>query len=451
MPIVSALATFLVRDLGERQPWFEQRQKIFYHLLAVDPSGAIAGAEDSARQLGGGNKNSRKLMMERYNIISVSWADHLTFGEGDGRLSTPDALERRIESWQSELGAATIHWRLHRHHIPGQFYAETGRQHPTVKGSSDLNWNDLQIVPGLAHGAGMKVYLYVSLFDEGWSLPPREVREVSYHNAMHGQHVSWQSEFSRQHPEYAMVDRSGQNRQWGVLCLAYPEVRRYLRERFLGLLANSEFDGLFICLRSQSRPADFADQYGFNEPVRQEYLTRYGRDIVKEDFDLQAWRDLLGEALTMFLSELQESLLPQGVQLAVGTARGDLLGPPLGNATLPWREWSERGLLDELIINQNSSQCPSMWHQLWPMHRGYGYRQNYLDGYNLPPLIEQLNSTYQPILADKSTKLYIARQWHEFSEVEEVELFAHPLVKGLVFSSFRFDNPRAVARGDWRT
>ena len=27
-----------------------------------------------------------------------------------------------------------------------------------------------------------------------------------------------------------------------------------------------------------------------------------------------------------------------------------------------------------------------MWHQLWPMHRGYGYRQNPLDNLNLSPL-----------------------------------------------------------------
>jgi hypothetical protein len=61
-------------------------------------------------------------------------------------------------------------------------------------------------------------------------------------------------------------------------------------------------------------------------------------------------------------------------------ARGDVLGAPLGNTTLHWRDWIRSGLIDHLIVNQNSSQCPSMWHQLWPMHRGGGYVQNYLDG-----------------------------------------------------------------------
>ena len=94
-----------------------------------------------------------------------------------------------------------------------------------------------------------------------------------------------------------------------------------------------------------------------------------------------------GDYLTTLLGELRAAL---GRRRAGGSAsaraRGDVLGPPLGNATLHWREWVRRGLIDHLVIDQNSSQCPSMWHQLWPMHRGTGYVQNYLDGTGLPPL-----------------------------------------------------------------
>jgi hypothetical protein len=92
-----------------------------------------------------------------------------------------------------------------------------------------------------------------------------------------------------------------------------------------------------------------------------------------------------------------------------------------------------------------------MWHQLWPMHRGYGYLQNYLDGYNLPPLLDHLNDDYGPVFKDHQANLHVARQWYERSEEEESRLLAQPFVKGLVFSSFRFDNPGPVARGDWRT
>ena len=388
--------------------------------------------------------------LNRRNVVSVSWGDHLIFGEGDGRLPTPDALERRMDRWRDDLGASVIYWRQLRTHIEGRFYAARGYRHPTLKGSQDVDWDDFAVVPRLAHQAGLKAYLYVSLLDEGWPLAPKKVREVSCHNAMHGQHVAWQSAFSREHPEYAVVDRSGQNRQWGVLCLAYPEVRSHFRDRFLGLLSGYDFDGLFVCLRSQSRPGDFADQYGFNEPVRRDYLSRYGRDMRTEDFDLYAWRDLLGECLTQLLVELRSSLEARKLRLAVGCPRGDVLGPPLGNTTLQWRQWVEQALIDELVINQNSSQYPSMGHQLWPMHRGYGYLQNYLNGLNLLPLMDHLRSTYASVFAGQPVQLYVARQWDERSAAGEEALLAQIAVSGLVFSSFRFDNPGPVARGDWR-
>ena len=388
--------------------------------------------------------------MQNDNVISVSWGDHLTFGEGDGVLGTPMAVARRMARWRDELSAGALHWRYLRAHLEGEFYAAKGYRHPTQKGAENIDWDDLKVVPALAHEAGLKAYLYVSLFDEGWPLPPEEVREVSYHNEMHRRHVSWQSNFSREHPEYAVVDREGLKRQWGVLCLAYPDVRKHFRKHFTKLLSGRNFDGLFVCLRSQSRPADFADQFGFNEPVRQEYLERYGVNINREGFDLKMWRELLGEYLTLFLRELRGDLKGSGVRLSVGVPRGDVLGPPLSNATLQWRQWVADGIVDELVINQNSSQCPSMWHQLWPMHRGAGYIQNHLTGHSLPPLTEHIASSYGPALDGKAADLMVARQWSERSVSQEAELLGLEKVKGMVFSSFRFDNPAALARGNWR-
>ena len=44
----------------------------------------------------------------------------------------------------------------------------------------------------------------------------------------------------------------------------------------------------------------------------------------------------------------------------------------------------------------------------------------------------------------------MARQWDERSKTEEA-LLSGTGENGLVFSSFRFDNPKTVARGDWIT
>jgi hypothetical protein len=384
------------------------------------------------------------------NIVSVSWGDHLSFGEGDGRLAAPDALARRLAAWRGELDASRLHWRIHRSRLPGRYDAAPGYRHPSQISAAEVTWDDFAVVPSLARAAGVEPWLYVGLFDDGFPLPPARTRATSHHNAMHGQHVAWQSDLTRTHPEWVTVDRGGRTRQWGVVCLAYPDARRALIERSTRLLEGTEFAGLFVCLRSQSRPAEHADQFGFNQPIRQDFLERYGRDILREDFDVQAWRDLQGEYLTTFVAELREVLGGLGRRLAIGAPRGDVLGPPLGNTTLAWREWMTRGLVDGLVIDQSSSQCPSMWHQLWPMHRGYGYLQNYLDPRTLPPLVEHLTTTYAPVATTSRTELFVARQWTPRDEAQERTLLATPGVAGLVFSSFRHDNPGAIARGDWR-
>jgi hypothetical protein len=383
------------------------------------------------------------------NIASVAWSDHVIFGEGDGRLNTLPALRRRMQSWKTDLGARIIHWRCTRDRINGKFSQGKGYRHFARSKIQDIQWDDFVEAPKCAHDLGMSIFLYVALFDEGWPLLPKKEREVSYHNKMHCQHVSWQSNFSKNNPQYTLSDKTQENHQWGVLCLSYPEVRGHFIRRFKGLLASGDFDGLFICLRSQSRPADFADQFGFNRPVRDDFLARFGKDIWTEDFDLSRWQDLQGDYLTLFLTEMRESLNKSDHMLAVGAPRGHILGPPLGNTTFQWKSWVERGIVDQLIIDQNSSKCPSMWHDLWPMHRGYGYIQNYLNGSNMNSLEADLTSVYQPIFCRQVTKLYLARQWHHRAIDKEQVLLEHPCVDGLVFSTFRHDNPGPIRRNNW--
>ena len=342
--------------------------------------------------------------MKNQNIVSVSWGDHLNFGDGDGKLSTPKSLERKMKIWKKDLGAKIIHWRQIRTFVDGHLYSADGQEN-LFKKIKEIPWDDFEVVPRIAHENEIEAFLYVSLFDEGWPLPPKKVREISYHNSMHLQHVSWQSPFSKEHPEYTIQDRDG-HKQWGSLCLAYRDVRKYFCNQFTKLLEGYDFDGLFVCFRSQSKPADFGDQFGFNEPIYQEYFEKYGKNILKEDFELSSWRELLGNYITIFLQELRKETQKIGVKLSVGIPRGDVLGPPLGNHPLQWEKWINENLIDQLIINQNSSQCPSMWHQLWPMHRGNGYLQNYLTGENLPSLKEQIAKKYLPVIKKKTNTIF---------------------------------------------
>ena len=90
-------------------------------------------------------------------IASASWPDHLVFGEGDGRLDTIDALARRMERWQEELGAATVHWRevrTRRDHA--RYYASRGNPRTHQKRIRAIDWDDFATVPRLAHERGMR-------------------------------------------------------------------------------------------------------------------------------------------------------------------------------------------------------------------------------------------------------------------------------------------------------
>jgi hypothetical protein len=388
---------------------------------------------------------------QRGNIASVSWPDHLVFGEGDGRLATIDAVARRMDRWREELGATTLHWRevrTRRDHA--RYNASPGNPRTHQRRIREIDWDDFAVVPRLAHERGMRAELYVSVLDEGRPLASRRERERSFHNAMHGQHVTWQSTVSQAHPEFAVVDRAGETRQWGVLCFGYPEVRQHFRDRIQEYLRGYDWDGVFLCLRTQARPAIFADQFGFNEPVREAMQERHGVDILRQDFDLDAWRTVNGELFTTILRELREDLRPRGTRLSVGVPRGDIIGPPVGNWPIGWRTWVREGLIDALVIDQNSSQCPSMWHQLWPMHRGYGYRQNPLDNLNLPPLETMLREDYGPVAQRTGIELVVARQWSPRCDEAETWVLQQPGVTGLAVSTFRHDNPGSIAKGDFR-
>lgn len=389
-------------------------------------------------------------MSHDYAVASASWPDHLVFGEGDGRLDTIDGLRRRFAKWRGTLGTRIVHWReVRTRRDLSHYHASPDNPRTQEKKIRSIEWDDFEVVPRFAHENGMEAFLYVSVFDDGRGLLGDEEREVSFHNAMHGRHVTWQTDWSRDHQEYATTDRSGKIRQAGVFCYGYEEVRRHMADRIEGLVADYDFDGVFLCTRSQCRPAEHADQFNFNEPVRADVLEATGRDITHQDFDLPAWRRLVGSYFTEFLRDVRNRLAHREMALSVGIPRGDVIGPPLGNWDLQWRDWVREGVVDQLVIDQNSSQCPSMWHQLWPMHRGYGYLQNYIDGKGMPPLTRHLRDTYGPALAGSDASLFVARQWAEPDLEAEEQILDAPGVSGLVFSTFRFDNPEAVRRGDW--
>jgi hypothetical protein len=88
------------------------------------------------------------------NVASVSWGDHLAFGESDGRLETPEAVGRRRVRWRREHGAGARQWRVLRPPLTGRVQAAHGYRHPTQVAAIGRGWDDLATVPARAHPAG---------------------------------------------------------------------------------------------------------------------------------------------------------------------------------------------------------------------------------------------------------------------------------------------------------
>jgi len=113
--------------------------------------------------------------------------------------------------------------------------------------------DDAEVATEGARRAGIKIYCYVDLYDEGQ--PPHV-------DAYTHDWFGWESKFFAEHPEYYACDRLWEKRHWGVPEYSYQEVRDYkCREELAYLVDNYQWDGIFISTRGHRMPAEHGDQY----------------------------------------------------------------------------------------------------------------------------------------------------------------------------------------------
>ena len=98
-------------------------------------------------------------------------------------------------------------------------------------------------------------------------------------------------------------------RHYGIVELAYPEVRKHKLAK-LRELAAYDFDGFAYSIRTHTQGRD-PQHYGYNDVTCQAFRKRYGRDIRTEEFDRQAWLDLRAEAVNAYLAEAGKMLQPR--------------------------------------------------------------------------------------------------------------------------------------------
>jgi hypothetical protein len=333
------------------------------------------------------------------HALNVSWGDQVVIGKGAARLDSPEHIREALTAWHHGCRLAVVYWRLCSWTIANYCEQRTKGaewyydrvQEAEAKG--DIYASALASCRDLS----LPIYGYITLFDEGSPTTVRYGDSAPF---------PWQSHFTIEHPEFLVCNRDGTQRQWGVMEYWHPEVRQYKRGQIRRFLDTYDYDGIYLCTRSHSPPAETADTFGFNEPVANEYRRRHGADPRTQEFDLQTWRDLRGEGLTLFLREVRAELSHRGKRLAIGIPRGDIIGPPYGNMTLPWRQWLAEHLVDELVIGVQSGN----FH--YPSQKGKDRDRGYLvsgdDGFGLAALSEDVGQRYAPACRAASAVLRLS-------------------------------------------
>ena len=339
-------------------------------------------------------------------LMILSWGDVIWQhkGEGTAQLDTPEKVVEAARIWK-ERGVDRVLFRADDFRVLLFHQIKPSYNNPYIQEwlkTTRQAWEQglLEVAVKAIHEQGMKVDMWITIFDEGCP------EHVLYSDS---DFFSWQSHFTRENPQFLSADRSLTENQreyhWGVMEYAYPEVRAYMLKVIREFSDPLDFDGVFLSVRSHSPPAEHADQFGFNEPIVQEFQRRHGRNILQASFDLEKWRELRGEYLTQFLSEVKEHLEKKGQTLSIGVAQGEYIGPPFGNMKLQWRRWVSEGIIDSLVVGHITNERARYPNRT---QRAMGYIQNQEEDMGLPPIEDAVRQSYGPLCQRFGVGLYLA-------------------------------------------
>jgi len=177
-----------------------------------------------------------------------------------------------------------------------------------------------------------------------------------------------------EHPEWMPVNRYGTRKQGGPIEFCYPQAREYYVKLLTDFLVEQGYDGFSFYTYAEDWGIRYLDEFGYNQPIVDEFKKRYGVDIRKDDFDKEAWGKLRGEYLTQFLRELRSSLSKHNKKIAMWVDPYDTHLPQLwpwsdtgpgstyepertqggtmrpGRIFIDWETWAKEGIVDELTI-----------------------------------------------------------------------------------------------------
>ena len=170
-------------------------------------------------------------------------------------------------------------------------------------------------------------------------------------------------------------DRKGERVWMGMPCIAEPEVIARTVS-IIEELCDYGVDGVYLparthCYRPFAPDQDpfdvFVDQFGYNEPIRRRFQERFGVDIRKEEFDVDAWQRVKGEFYTEFLAACAGATHKHGKIFLAGTTTErvgyipNLVGRKEGTALRmynDWAAWHAQAKVDGIVAVQNRLALP---------------------------------------------------------------------------------------------
>ena len=140
-------------------------------------------------------------------------------------------------------------------------------------------------------------------------------------------------------------------------CEMYPEVRK-LWDGWVDGIIDAGVDGLDVRVSHHGGLVNEPYEYGFNEPVVEEFARRHGRTPSDSTEDTRLMSELRGEHFTEFMSETSKRVRGAGGKMQVhlhteafrdDACHGQMMGFP-ANIHFDWKRWLSDGLVDGITL-----------------------------------------------------------------------------------------------------
>lgn len=285
-------------------------------------------------------------------------------------------------------------------------------------------FDPLRVAIKYAHKYSLQLFSWITLMDEDFN-------------------QGLISDFVQRHPQFTLESKDGSRHLTGALCYWYDEVVDYQMRQIDEVLNDYDIDGMYLCTRSHAKFANTSralDDFGFNEPVVQEYKVRYGIDIRTQPFNKSRWYEIQGEGLTRFIEQASSHIHNQGLPLWIGIHSDGLSMmniSPMAHMKLDWDKWMSSGCADGLIVaagepvldrhdhwfNEISQKFASVresgkglyvWFRLWDWRNEYPYYPKPVETKD-PDLIREVVQQY--------SDLFDGYAYHEALNIEHYDLW----------------------------